>query len=144
MNYQFSNFLSEGSWNENVKNGLKAEIPLIICQLIPFYIEVTWLNVKIYLIWLGFHKIWRAVISLESSKFIINLIRKLRKVFFLVDFLLWNLGETILFIKDPDIVWSWKLHIKINITTIINPMMTMLILLIKIIRTILTRKIRII
>ena len=135
----FLNHFREG--NEQLLCALFNRIDFVV---IPFYIEVTWLNVKIYLIWLGFHKIWRAVISLESSKFIINLIWKLRKVLFLVDFLLWNLGETILFIKDPDIVWSWKLHIKINITTIINPMMTMLILLIKIIRTILTRKIRII
>ena len=29
MNYQSSNFVDEDSWNENVKKGLKAEIPLI-------------------------------------------------------------------------------------------------------------------
>ena len=28
MNYQSSNFGSEGSWNENVKKGLKVEISL--------------------------------------------------------------------------------------------------------------------
>ena len=28
MNYQSSNVGSEGSWNENVKNGLKVEISL--------------------------------------------------------------------------------------------------------------------
>ena len=30
MNYQSSNFGSEGSWNENVKKGLKVEISLKI------------------------------------------------------------------------------------------------------------------
>ena len=30
MNYQFSNFRGEGSWNENVKKGLKVEIPFKI------------------------------------------------------------------------------------------------------------------
>ena len=45
MNYQSSNFRGEGSWNENVKKGLKLEISFKI-YMIFFYGLFTYTSYK--------------------------------------------------------------------------------------------------
>ena len=47
MNYQSSNFGNEGSWNENVKKGLKVEI--IFLSLVNLYVVQKSEKVKLYL-----------------------------------------------------------------------------------------------
>ena len=53
MNYQFSNFGSEGSWNENVKKGLKVEISfkiwMVFLSFVNLYIVWKSKKVKLYL-----------------------------------------------------------------------------------------------
>ena len=53
MNYQSSNFGSEGSWNENVKKGLKVAISLKICiiflSLVNLYVVQKSEKIKLYL-----------------------------------------------------------------------------------------------
>ena len=53
MNYQSSNFGSEGSWNENVKKGLKVEISLkiliIFLSFVNLYVVQKSEKVKLYL-----------------------------------------------------------------------------------------------
>ena len=53
MNYQPSNFGSEGSWNENVETGLKVEISLkiliIFLSFVNLYVVQKSEKVKLYL-----------------------------------------------------------------------------------------------
>ena len=40
MNYQSSNFRGKGSWNENVKKGLKVEISLKIKMIFLLFVNL--------------------------------------------------------------------------------------------------------